>query len=152
MEREKEELLEEAVQLELNMADPHLFYYDNFLEDAKFWWQMAKEEKEHAALVELAKDFFDKFPKDIIYGNIGELKEVNRRIKGALERYKEKSPSKKDAYAFAINIETSAYELHYQQLSVKKSDSEEVKRCQKLNQDDKNHAARIKKLFIEKAI
>ena len=61
MDREKKELLEEAIQLESNVSGLYRLYSEQFEEDSEFWKQMAKEEVEHAALLELAKDFFDRY-------------------------------------------------------------------------------------------
>jgi rubrerythrin len=149
MEREKEEILEEAIQLELNMSNLYLFYRESF-EDKAFWKQMAKEEREHAALLELAKDFFDKFPKEIIYNNLNELKGVNKDIKDTIDKYKKELPARGEAYEYAFGVENSAYELHYHKLLTDKSNSEEIKTFQKLNAADKDHAERINKLLAKK--
>ena len=150
MDKEKKELLEEAIQLELNVSNLYRLYSEKFEEDSEFWKQMTKEEVEHAALLELAKDFFDKFPKKIIYENLDILKSVNKGIKDTIEKYKKELPAKNKAYEYAFALENSAYELHYQKLLTDKSDSEAIKTFQKLNGDDKDHAERIQKLLSTK--
>ena len=147
MDKQKKELLEEARRLELNMAKLYIFYSENFKEDSEFWRQIAKEETEHAALLKVVEDFSDKFPEGIIYTNLDELKNTNKYILDAIEKYRKKSPTKQKAYKQAIELEESAYELHYQKLASIKLDSEVLKRFQKLNADDKDHAERIKKLL-----
>ncbi len=143
----KKEILDQAVKLELNVADLYLLYKDQFKEDRSFWKKMAQEEKNHAALLELAKDFSEKFPKEIIYDNLENLKSVNQEIEETIEKYKQNIPSKKEAYEYAFNLENSAYELHYQKLVTSDSSDISIRTFQKLNGDDKDHADRIRKLI-----
>lgn len=150
MDKKRGELLEAARQMEKNMSELYFLYKDSFKEDRDFWQKMAKEESEHMALVELAKDFFDKFPKDIIYNNLDELKKVNNNTKDTIEKYRKTLPSKEEAYKYAFQLENTAYELHYQKLVTDKADSEEMKIFQKLNKYDKDHAERIKRLLTGK--
>lgn len=150
MERQKEAMLEEAIALELNVYELYIFYHKTFTEDKSFWLQMAMEEKEHAALLELARDFFPFFPEEIIYNNLDVLKKTNKDIKETIARYKKQLPSRNEGYHYAINLENSAYELHYQLLATQKSDSEKIQTFQKLNTDDKDHAKRIEELLKKK--
>lgn len=147
MDDKKKELLETAMQLELNVCDLYLMYRETFPEDKEFWEQMAKEEKHHAALLDLADDFFDQFPKELIYNNLNELQAVNKTIRETIERYKQQPPSRKEAYTYAIQLEESAYELHYQKLLTEKTSTKARQTFQKLNEDDKNHAQRIRKVL-----
>ena len=144
MDEKAKELLEEAIKLEMNMSELYLFYHRNFEEAEDFWMTLAKEERHHAALLEFGKDFFQAFPEEIIYQNIEEMKKANKKIEKTLMQYREEIPSKKDAYQFAIDLENSAYELHYQQLLDNDPETKEMKVLQKLNEDDKDHAGRIR--------
>lgn len=146
---EKEEALRQAIRMEMNMCSLYLFYRENFVEDKEFWKQLAKEEKEHAAILELAKDFIDKFPKEMAYKNIKELKEVNEKIESVIGDYKRRAPSKEEAYKYAYELEGTAQELHYQKLLKDEPVSEELKIFRKLNEADRDHAERIKKLLAE---
>ena len=150
MEKKEKELLEEARQLELKMADLYFFYHEKFMEDKDFWLQMAKEEVEHAALLEVAGDFFDKFPKELILDNLDTIKSANKKIKDTIEKYKIKLPAREEVYKFAIDMENSAYELHYQKLATEQSSEEKVGTFQKLNASDKDHAIRIQDLLASK--
>lgn len=152
MDNAKKELLEEAIQVEINMAKLYLFFRDNFTKDKDFWGKIAEEEAGHAALLNLAKDFFDKYPKNILYDNINALKAVNKKIKSIITNYTIKKPSEKEAYEQAFRLENSAYELHYENLLESSSNEEAIKTFQKLNEDDKNHANRIRELIDKNSI
>jgi len=147
MNREKKELLEEARQLELNVSELYRFYADNYAEDKDFWSKIEEEERGHAALIDVCLDFSDKFPKDMVSGNLGELKQANKDIKDTIEKYRKNPPPREEAYKYAISLENSANELHYQELATDDSASQAVKTFQRLNADDKDHAERITKLL-----
>ena len=104
MDKKKKELLEEAIQIELNMCNLYLFYSENFTDDKDFWIQIAQEEREHAALLELGEDFFDKFPEEIVYNHLDELKFENKRIKRTIEQYEKDLPEKKRGLQICVCI------------------------------------------------
>ncbi len=147
MNKRKEALLQEAIALELNMHELYIFYHRTFTQDKDFWLRMATEEKEHAALLRLAGDFISFFPEEIIYNNLDILQKTNQDIKETIEQYKQKPPSREEAYLYAIGLESSVYELHYQNLVTLPSESEKLQLFQKLNTDDKDHAERIRALL-----
>jgi len=49
------QLLEASIQLELNLAKLYTLFNDLFEEDEEFWWQLAMEERGHAALLQQEK-------------------------------------------------------------------------------------------------
>ncbi|MBN1872323.1 MAG: hypothetical protein JW800_07100 [Candidatus Omnitrophica bacterium] len=147
MEDKKRELFNLAVKLETNICRLYIFYRDHFTEEGSFWAKMAEEESHHASIVELAGEYYDKFPQELIYSNAENLKKVNRDIEEKIKKYAEKPPSRREAYEYAYNLENSAYEFHFQNVVSKKSESREIKRLKELNKDDRDHAERIKKLL-----
>lgn len=148
MDEHKRELLNEAVELERNMAALYLLYSSLFAEDKAFWTRLYEEEVRHAALVGTAIDFFERFPEEIAGGNLDEIKMVNADIRCRVEEFEDNKPAKEKAYQYAFSLENMAYEMHYQQLAANTSDtSEEMERFQSLNQDDKDHAERIRGLM-----
>jgi len=58
------QLLEASIQLELNLAKLYTLFNDLFEEDEEFWWQLAMEERGHAALLQqekkIRRSFFPK--------------------------------------------------------------------------------------------
>jgi len=147
MKSNREELLKEAIKLELNVGDLYRLYSERFTEDSAFWLQMAKEEAHHAGLLDLAQDFFDGFPEEIVFRNVEVLKKGNRIIEDTVERYKKQLPSKQECYQYAIDLESGAYEVHYQQLVTQSPTSKKMQTFQKINDDDKDHARRIQELL-----
>jgi len=146
---DKDELLKEAIQLELNASELYRLYFENeqFKEDADFWWKISQEEQRHAALLKTAKNIFNNLPEQLIYDSLAVLKNVNQNIRNTIEKYKKAPPARKEAYLYAYNLENSAYELHYQKMVTEKTDKSDLKTFQKLNADDKDHAERIKNLL-----
>jgi len=58
-------LIEKAIQLELNVAELYIRFHKLFPSDASFWWKLAIEEKNHAALLktlQLMKDSHVEIP------------------------------------------------------------------------------------------
>jgi len=51
-------LIDEAIKLELNMAELYLSFHNRFSEDAGFWWKLTIEEKNHASLLKSGKQYF----------------------------------------------------------------------------------------------
>ena len=146
---EKKQLLREAIKLELNVCTLYQIYRDNFKEDREFWLQMAQEEGHHAALLDLAQDFFENFPEEILYHNLEELKKVNQNIEDTIRKYKKGLPPRQECYQYAFDLENSAFELHYQQVASQPANSDKIQMFQKINEDDKDHAQRIKALLAK---
>jgi hypothetical protein len=98
----------------------------------------------------LAKEYYDEFPKELLEDNLTQLKATNKSIETTIHRYRENAPKKEEAYQYAYNLENSSYELRFQRIVDSKSESEDFKRLKKLNNDDKDHAERIKKLLQQR--
>ncbi len=149
MDREKIDLFEEVIRLETNMVELYNFYSKKFKEDKEFWKKLSNEERHHASIARLAKEFLYDFPKEILYDNLEELMELNNDIKTTIERYSNILPPKKVAYQYAIDLENMAYEFHYQRLTSLRLNSEQLRLFKKLNKGDKDHALRIERLLVE---
>ena len=147
MDKKNTELLEEAMKLESNMSDLYRLYKESFAQDKKFWRKMAQEESNHESLLKLAQEFFSFFPEEIVYKDLAELQKINKDIFDTIERYKKQLPSREECYRYAINMEKSSYEFHYQQMVTQPSGSMRIRTLQKLNLDDKDHYKRIEELF-----
>ncbi|MFC1576591.1 ferritin family protein [Candidatus Omnitrophota bacterium] len=147
-----QELLDEAIRLESNVADLYFLYSKIFRDDREFWLKIADEEMRHASLLRVVTDFVDfgSYIHDIIYANLGELKQVNKDIKEKITQFKKESPSMEVAYKYAIALENGAYELHYQKLVTGTPNTQTLEALQRLTGDDKDHADRITKLLKEK--
>ena len=145
---ELHKLIEEAIQLELNVAEIYLSFHHRFPEDAGFWWKLVIEEKNHAALLRSGEqNFLDAgmFPHELVSTSLETLINVNNELKNILEQEGENPPSRAAAFSLAIRLEESAGEVHFQHaMQQAENPSDAIKLFQSLNESDKNHADRIR--------
>ena len=146
MKEEFKKLIEKAIELEFNVADLYVQFYHLFPSDAAFWWQLAIEEKNHAALLKTVQQMNDshvEIPPDFYPAGIYALEESNRKISDAILDIK-KNPDRHRALRTAYELENSAGEIHYESFANSTSSSRVAKIFQKLNGGDINHAQRIR--------
>jgi hypothetical protein len=146
-----EVFLDEASALETIMADLYSSFEKSFAEDAVFWKKLADEELNHAALIqnvksdpEVSKWFVHDAPDDLV-------KETVKTMEWATSlviKYSEEKPDRLTAFNTALEVEKTAWELHYQSLMTKKSDKWFVDIVQELNKYDRDHLRRIN-LYIK---
>ena len=154
---EVQPLIEEAIKLELNVAEIYFSFHHRFPEDASFWWQLAIEEKNHAALLRNGKqNFLDvgMFPGELVGSSLEALIKANNELKTILRKVKGgNSLSRAVALNLAIKLEELAGEIHFQQAMQQIEHSSEVLRLfQNLNEDDKDHAGRIREYMLQNGI
>lgn len=140
------QFLDESIQLELNVSDLYQLFYVKFPEDSEFWWQLSLEEVNHAALIRSINDIFlpEKIlPHGVIQTQNSELHQINSSIRERILHFKANTPSRYAAFIYAYELENSAGEAHYELFMNEIPGSNVEKIFQKLNGDDKNHAARI---------
>lgn len=151
------QLIDEAIQLELNVADVYLGFHHRFPEDAGFWWRLVIEEKNHAALLKNGKQHLldaGMFPSELVSNSLETLINVNHVLKRTLMQGEEENPlSRAAAFNLAIKLEESAGEVHFQHaMQQAENPSDAIKLFQSLNEDDKNHADRIRNYMRENGI
>jgi rubrerythrin len=139
-------ILDAASELEILMADIYTIFAESLPEDMKFWEQMAHEEKNHAALIrsvesskDMSAEFLASFPRDILEENI----KTKEWATDVYIRFSRNRPDRKTAFRTAIEIETSAGEVHYQNIMSKNVDSWFIRVFQELNEFDRDHLKRI---------
>jgi len=142
------QLIEEAIKLEFNVAEIYLSFHNRFPEDSGFWWKIAIEEKNHAALLKNGKQFFldaGMFPDNLVGDSLEALINANNELEGILRQEKEAPPSRDVAFNLALKLEESAGEIHFQYaMQQAKHPSEAILLFQSLNEGDKDHAERIR--------
>lgn len=146
------ELFEESISLELNAARLYQLFREIFPDDAVFWGQLEVEEKNHAALLQDGRDRFQplgKFPVDILPSSITSLVWANRGIVTLIDKYRERPPSREEAFNTALSIEQSTGEAHFQQFMEKESSTKIEEIFRELNRTDKDHALRIRSYMKE---
>lgn len=150
------QLIEEAIKLELNVAEIYLSFHYRFPEDANFWWKIAIEEKNHAALLKNGKQFFldaGMFPSELVGDSLEALVDANNKLENILRQEKEAHPPRAAALNLAIKLEELAGEVHFQNAMQKaKYPSEAIQLFQSLNEDDKDHANRIRNYMRQHGI
>ena len=147
MNKELSHLFDEAIQLELNVAELYKIFCTALPRDSFFWKELSMEEENHADLLQSGKDRFEplgKFPIEMMSPSIQELKSVNSEIQDIIKKYQDTIPSREDAFNIALKLEQSAGELHFQQFMEKESESELDRIFQRLNRDDKDHAEKLR--------
>ena len=140
------EIIEKGIELELLLSDLYMAFSETFTEDRDLWWRLSVEEKHHASFLESGKDVllpFDKFPVEILPKTVGELNQVCNQIKKVICYCNDKSISREEAFNYAVYIEGSAGEAHYQSALEKEVDSDILRVFHVLNEGDKNHKERI---------
>ncbi len=140
-------IIEESMNLELNVSDLYFRFHKLFQEDAQFWRELMLEEKNHAAIFLGGKEIFDHlkiFPNSLLNQNLQNLKDANKTLLSLITRFQNTPPSREEAFNTALKIENSAAELHFHKFMEEESDSGIKKIFKKLNQDDKEHALRIR--------
>ena len=149
-----ENYIDEAISLELNVSNLYFRFFELFPEDARFWWEIMIEEKNHAALLKslkLAVHVIGNAPEEILALQTDDIREMNESIV-QITRSFSKEDSRRDAFEIALKIEQSAGEAHFQTFIQSQNISEEYKIFQKLNLDDKDHLSRLRSYISENKI
>ncbi len=155
MDKELSRILDETIQLELNVADLYLSFSHAFSEDKDFWWVLAEEEKNHAALLRTGKlESLDKrrFPAKALTTNLDALIKVNKEIKALVKKHKQKAPLRASAFEIAIKVEESTGEIDFSCFMRQEADSLAGKFFSRVNSEDKDHARRLRDYMREKGI
>ena len=155
IEEQLSQIVEETIKLEQNVAELYNMFSDAFPEDFNFWKELFWEEKHHASLIDTGKNVLmssGEFPRELLSDSLQVLVEANNKIRSLLKQCTDKMPSRAEAFNIAISLEESAGEIHYQRTMDNESSSEYIKMWQKLNEDDKDHALRIRKYMTTKDI
>ena len=157
MSKDLRQLIDEAIKLELNVADIYTSFHNRFPEDADFWKKIAIEEKNHAALLENGKRHFldaGMFPSELVCNSLAALINTNTELKTILRHEKgDDPPSRTAALNLALKLEELAGEIHFQHaMQQAVNPSEAITIFQSLNEDDKDHADRIRKYMHQNGV
>jgi len=144
MENTMLQFIDDAIELELNMSKLYSLFSEYIDEDRAFWYRIAIEEKNHAALLRTGKDFvrLNKFPSGLLPENPEMLKRSVQKVRDAIDTFIS-NPNRILAFNLALEIENSAGEIHFQHFMEKDATDNLRDIFQKLNQADKDHAQRI---------
>lgn len=139
--------LDESIKLELNLARLYTLFNDLFPDDEDFWWQLAMEERGHASLLQQEKKQpqpIEFFPENLLAADLQALIDANQRILELIESFTKNAPSRKEAFKTALDLELAAGEAHFQEFLDTPNPSPAVAIFKQLNQEDRDHAERIR--------
>jgi ferritin len=139
--------LDESIKLELNLAKLYTLLNDHLTEDEDFWWQLAMEERGHASLLQQEKKQpqpMEFFPDNLLAKDLQSLIDTNEKISALITAYTAVPPSRTEAFQTALDIEMAAGESHFQQFLDSPANTFSSKIFQQLNQEDRDHAERIR--------
>jgi len=141
-----EQLIDEFIKLELNVADVYKVFLNTFPEDSELWLRLIQEEEKHADLIQSMRSTFllpRQFPSDLLASSRQMLAKTNNRLVSILKKYRKKPPLRESAFKVALDIERSAGEFNFQLATEKLPDSGIMKIFQELNRDCRNHTKKI---------
>jgi len=147
MSDDADSLIEESINLELNIGDLYLLFYNLFPGDQEIWGRLTLEEKDHASILQVSKEYFklaDVFPTELFHSSLENLKHMNSELLGLMEQYKKTPPSREDAFNTALRLENSAGELDFQRFMDEETNSTAYNTFKKLNKFNKKHTALIR--------
>ena len=147
MDKKLKELLEESIKLERNVGGIYLLFSELYEQDSGFWWKLHNEENNHAALLRSVLDVFipfNQYPEKMICDSLEELQAANKYIEDVHIKFKDNHPDRDEAFRTAMEIESSAGELHFQDFMKSTSDNGIDEIFRKLNSEDIDHYNRIK--------
>jgi hypothetical protein len=142
-----EQLIDESIRLELNVATLYRVFSEKLLPDRDFWWDLHLEERSHATLLRAAKDSFIKrnlFPEGLIAQSLSALATANARITEEILNSRNSVFTREEACELAIVLENEVGESHYSLFMDKDAATSIESVFQQLNREDKDHEGRIK--------
>ena len=155
MREQTQQHLEESIQLELNLAKLYTIFNDCLSDDEDFWWDLAMEEQGHATLLQQEKKQPQQkefFPENLLAKDLQSLIDTNTKISALIDTYSSKPPSRAEAFNIAYDLEMAAGESHFQQFLDSPTNSFSANIFKQLNQEDRDHAARIVQYMKENKI
>ncbi len=147
--------LDESIQLELNLAKLYTIFNDCLSDDEDFWWDLAMEEQGHATLLQQEKKQPQQkefFPENLLAKDLQSLIDTNTRIAELISAWSTTPPSRAEAFKTAYDLEMAAGESHFQQFLDSPTNSYSANIFKQLNQEDRDHAARILQYMKENHI
>ncbi len=140
-------LIEESIQVELNTAKLYWIFNRSYPEDSSLWWVLSEEEKNHASILRSGLEIFlpaGIFPEELVCPSLEEIHNANERLVGLIQKYEIAPPARQETFQIALDIEQAVGEAHFQQFMEKEPVTSVIRIFQRLNQEEKDHAERIR--------
>ncbi|MBD3422783.1 MAG: rubrerythrin family protein [Chitinivibrionales bacterium] len=145
-----------SVMLEKKVSELYLLFARKSPQDYDFWWQLAIEEQNHAALLRSVEQYFlalDLLPDNLVPRELETIEAINERVDKLIEEYTDMADiARSDMFAVALQLEKSAGEQHLQIAVSGNEHNKAIDLIRQLNQDDKDHAERIVEYAREQGI
>lgn len=138
--------LDAAIHLERALARLYRTHAEHISVDADFWWKLAGEEENHAALIRSLMESFHPLGytlPEILDPDLDRIASTIKLIEDQTTLSLTKSLSRVDALLNAILLEQSSTESHLQLFLDLPAQSPVAEVFQKLAAADSNHAVRI---------
>lgn len=139
--------LDESIRLELNLARLYATFNDLFAEDEEFWWDLSVEEQGHASLFRQEKEQPQQkefFPDNLLANDLQALLATNEKIEAIITSCATTPPKRSEAFQIAYDLEMAAGESHFQHFLESPTNSYAAGLFKQLNQQDRDHAERIR--------
>ncbi len=146
-------VINKAIDLELIVSELYLLYQEKFPEDSDFWWDLYLEERNHASILKalLSIPVELSLSDELLNTNTQVLTGEKNRIADFIQKLKGDTVSRDDAYSFALEVEKSAFEVHYQKALKSDSDSSIMDAFKTLNKGDYDHYEKIRELVNKRS-
>jgi hypothetical protein len=107
-----QEVVEEAIRYEHNLAELYNEFSSLFDQDTELWWGLSVSEKEHAMLLESGRALFrDEFARDTVPADLEAMRASNASLESILEGLRSETPSRVEAFRISLDLERDANEL-----------------------------------------
>jgi hypothetical protein len=141
--KDKLAFIDAAIELENTLSGLYAYFSNRFIDDFTFWDQLRIEELNHAALLGTIRNLskVNLFPEGLVLEDLDAYERNIRLINSSMNEHI--IPNRKAAFEFAYQIENSAGELHYQNMTTIQDPDEITRIFITLNGKDRDHAERI---------
>ncbi len=140
-------IVEALINLEICVAGLYRQFSGLFEEDQAFWQRLAAEEEAHAQILRNNRTIILehlRLPASRLKGLVSSFELIAKRIVELSQEYQKEKPDKSEAYVAAIQLEQSAGEIHFQEITSCLKDTQVKCMFEKFNQADQDHTRRIR--------
>ncbi len=101
-----QQIVDEAIRFERNLASLYLQFFEAFPEDGELWWELSSSEEGHASLLESGQKLFhDEFSRGMINADLDGLRRSNEDLESMIRRLGEEPVDRVEAFRAAIGFE-----------------------------------------------
>lgn len=142
--------IDETVRLGGITSRLYMSFHSIFPADAVFWWELALQEKQHAALLDSWRQCFleTRLRTAEIVESLLFVMEKNNRLEQILDSVNELFLSRAEALSFALELEESTESLHFHKDIAVKLKPQFPGRYKGLQNGDRKHSRVIQKYML----